>query len=665
MAGTIATTALTDNGTIITTSEPFDLTTSPLLTEITNNASGTTLAKLAALTGAPSTVITAVTATKAVVGPVVGGAGTSGSAQIAIQGRASCVFDGATTAGDYVQISGTVAGDCSDVGSTYPTSGQVIGRVLSTNGGAGTYAILVFAPEIDASSGGGGGVSSVTITAGTGVNLSGPCNSTFSISCTINTPWSYSGSNIFTNNAGTTTVTNGAIFSSTVTAASLSTVGTVAGAVCSTSAGLILYEVGTSCYDLTGHVAIATPEQYGAVGDGSNNDAPAIRSAMSALNGFGGGTLLLGCNAVYALNSAPVANNSLLTLYSNVNIEGCGNSSVLKAVYAGGANSFYYVLAPVNNTTNIYYSRYSNFKIDVNKNLDILQIAGGVALSINCGGYIIVDGVSVYNNPGANDIVLGGSSNNGSCNGTNGPSTTLVDAKVINSSFNTACDAIASSTCIDHSDVYMYVTNGVIANNIFSYGGPASGNAIEVHGNDISVTGNSVLTYFSCFIPAANDQPAAHNGVSQNITFTGNNCFNVSRGVNMFTDSSGAWINLIISDNTFFQVASASVPVIDMNTNVGSNQNYAIKIANNTIWGSGNNTSGISLGPMFNAMISGNIIADLTNGINKVGNSVGVSLIVGNQFNSLSGTDIVGVGTGWSTGCFSSPTSYYNGYGLC
>src|SRR5207249_3103167 len=61
----------------------------------------------------------------------------------------SCVFDGATTAGDYVTISSTTAGDCHDAGATFPTSGgQVLGRVLSTNGAGGTYAMVLYPGEL-------------------------------------------------------------------------------------------------------------------------------------------------------------------------------------------------------------------------------------------------------------------------------------------------------------------------------------------------------------------------------------------------------------------------------------------------------------------------------------------------------------------------------------
>jgi hypothetical protein len=124
--------------------------TNGYLTEIANSSSGTTLNKLAKLTGAPSKAITVVTSdTGGVIGIVVGGAGTTGNAQIAVEGQVSCVFDStATVAGDYVQISSSTAGDCYDAGSTYPSSGQVIGRVMSTNSaGGGTYAIEI-QPEL-------------------------------------------------------------------------------------------------------------------------------------------------------------------------------------------------------------------------------------------------------------------------------------------------------------------------------------------------------------------------------------------------------------------------------------------------------------------------------------------------------------------------------------
>lgn len=110
---------------------------------ISNEAStGTVLNSLVKLTGAPSTaILTATTDTSGVVGICTGSCGTSSTATIQTTGSASCVFDGATTSGDYVQISNTTVGDCTDAGSTYPTAGQVLGQVKSTNVGAGTYGV--------------------------------------------------------------------------------------------------------------------------------------------------------------------------------------------------------------------------------------------------------------------------------------------------------------------------------------------------------------------------------------------------------------------------------------------------------------------------------------------------------------------------------------------
>ncbi|MBU6232189.1 hypothetical protein KGP36_06100, partial [Patescibacteria group bacterium] len=137
---------------------------------------GTTANTLTKLTGVPSTAVIASTSdTGGIVGITTSGAGTTGSATITTSGLVNCTFSSVTTAGDYVQISTATAGDCLDIGNTYPSSGQVIGRVLTTNASAGTYQIDLFPSEIK----GGSGASS-----GNYVNLSGSV--TFS-GCTLQT----------------------------------------------------------------------------------------------------------------------------------------------------------------------------------------------------------------------------------------------------------------------------------------------------------------------------------------------------------------------------------------------------------------------------------------------------------------------------------------------
>lgn len=107
-----------------------------------NSTTASVLNELAILAGAPSTVTVAPAAsTSPILGIVTAGAGTTGNATIQQSGVASCVFDGATTAGDSVLLSLTTNGNCHDTGVT-ATSGSVA-TVLSTNAGTGTYQVLL------------------------------------------------------------------------------------------------------------------------------------------------------------------------------------------------------------------------------------------------------------------------------------------------------------------------------------------------------------------------------------------------------------------------------------------------------------------------------------------------------------------------------------------
>jgi hypothetical protein len=149
------------------------------LTIANAGTTGTTIHTLTKLTGAPSTaVIAAATDTSGIVGITASASATTGNATIQINGAATCVFSGGTTAGHYVQISSATAGNCADAGATYPTSGQVIGRVLSTNASAGTYSIDIFPSEIQPGAPGSGTVTSIVCGSGLSggtVTVSGTC----------------------------------------------------------------------------------------------------------------------------------------------------------------------------------------------------------------------------------------------------------------------------------------------------------------------------------------------------------------------------------------------------------------------------------------------------------------------------------------------------------
>jgi hypothetical protein len=116
-------------------------------------STGTTLNKLVKQTGNPATgVIAATTDVSGIIGVVASGAGTSGNATIVQGGKTALVFDGATTSNDYFTISSSVSGDGTDTGlgppSLPPCGTQILGQVLSSNVGGGTYQVDLYPPGL-------------------------------------------------------------------------------------------------------------------------------------------------------------------------------------------------------------------------------------------------------------------------------------------------------------------------------------------------------------------------------------------------------------------------------------------------------------------------------------------------------------------------------------
>lgn len=85
--------------------------------------------------------------------------GKTGSAVISLLGFANCVFDGSVVAQDWVQISPTAAHECHDAGPIRPTHGKLLGVVVTSASGPGSYEIAqsdvaaAGAVQTDASSG--------------------------------------------------------------------------------------------------------------------------------------------------------------------------------------------------------------------------------------------------------------------------------------------------------------------------------------------------------------------------------------------------------------------------------------------------------------------------------------------------------------------------------
>lgn len=188
---------------------------------------GTVLNSLAKLTGAPATAVLPLLAdTVGAIGIVTAGAGTTSNATVQNVGVASCNFDGATVAGDYVIFSPSVAGDCHDVGGGgYPSSGQVLGRVLSTNAALGAYQMILFGSEDRGANAVATFPSVVYSTASASTNanivttpmITAPSNATYRLTIF------YSESVVGVSCVGTTTVTPTFIFTDPLAAGSTTT----------------------------------------------------------------------------------------------------------------------------------------------------------------------------------------------------------------------------------------------------------------------------------------------------------------------------------------------------------------------------------------------------------------------------------------------------------
>lgn len=116
-----------------------------LVERIANDTTtGTTVNELAKVTSAGKLIIVGTGDTNIPVFIVNSGAGTTGNAAIASSGAALCKFDAAGgTAGNYVQVSTTVAGMCHDSGTTVPSTNWIVGQLLSSPAANATGLVLL------------------------------------------------------------------------------------------------------------------------------------------------------------------------------------------------------------------------------------------------------------------------------------------------------------------------------------------------------------------------------------------------------------------------------------------------------------------------------------------------------------------------------------------
>lgn len=372
---------------------------------------------------------------------------------------------------------------------------------------------------------------------------------------------------------------------------------------------------------------------YGAKGNGINDDRIAIQSAIDAVGSAGGGTVTFpaGVYLITAPNKAVWSGE--IVIKSNVRLQGAGkdksiikmadNQGVWDAMFWDGNNA-------VNNFSMYDLGMNGNGATNQNMTKVTESTAGQLHTQVMFGGYLnnaMFKRCHFYNNSGVWCIFI-----------PNGLSNVTVDSCVF--------DTIGGFTTQDYDHSSIYTTGSgpvMVSNNIFATrNGPGTKGcwaAIEIHGSHQKVINNKISGYYTGINVVADGWTAgsinpAHDQQYINNTITGISsafCFwsRVDSAVFKNNDivlETKAW-NWLFAGKTRsafqFNPVAGNEPIYNMKilnnrityTNIYRNNYLDAAISLNTVWFSGPTPS------FKNLTISGNkITSSISSGILILGN---------------------------------------------
>lgn len=134
----------------------IDISSQSYLPVPNDGTTGTTVNQLAKVNTSGNAVNAATTDTAIPVYIVMGGAGTTGNAQLAVGGAIPCKFDASGgTSGHWVTASTTTAGTCHDAGATLPTTSWTFGFLLTSPGANANGTVMLLSGFMQGAGGGG------------------------------------------------------------------------------------------------------------------------------------------------------------------------------------------------------------------------------------------------------------------------------------------------------------------------------------------------------------------------------------------------------------------------------------------------------------------------------------------------------------------------------
>jgi len=352
--------------------------------------------------------------------------------------------------------------------------------------------------------------------------------------------------------------------------------------------------------------------------DGGQGAAYAIQSAIDSLRQgdvhLSARTYLLNRRTRIALIGSPDAVDAVLIPKTGVNIRGEGYNSVLKVADNFTAGGDYVVFAPrrAEPTSSITFG---NFRIDGNGSRNLVRGGRGgtlrraMALWLFRGRDIRIEGVWFENHPGTN-VVKFGSDN---------LSYLVTDSTVSGCSFSSVGAAIPGNRLQnDHSTLYISGRNVRVIDNRLSNPVPYDENGppaavvagIEMHGDDMAVSGNQVKNYGTGGYIVGDGIVSARNQ-----RWTGNRFINMTKlGISIWSVSAVADVlidsNIITLDGTQDQcVAGIFQSIHQPDTTVGidglrisSNSISGLDVRPGTVW------NGIQLTSARDAVVQDNVI---------------------------------------------------------
>ena len=201
---------------------------------LTNTATGTTCNTLTRLVNGQAQIMTNTGQFTSVASPVLGvaiaGCGTSGIVTIQTQGVVSLAMDGPTSVSHVFGVSATTSGSGSDYGSFAATAqlgSYNLGRILSTQSGAGTYPVLLGFAGVNPASAFSGVYAFASLPTCTKSQLAYTSDSLQLMVCSATNTWSVVGATLQTNGTNNSSQTTLNLQNGTNTTASNPSAGNV------------------------------------------------------------------------------------------------------------------------------------------------------------------------------------------------------------------------------------------------------------------------------------------------------------------------------------------------------------------------------------------------------------------------------------------------------